>query len=77
LRDLRDPTAAVFQEITRARMRLGTIRIEPMADGHTIELARSYPSHPIADALGLPTGALSPVAQLKLHVDEASLDVEV
>ena len=75
LRDRMDPTRAAFQEVTRGRMRLGQVQLQPMAEGHTIEIM-SYASHRIARLLGLAEGPLTPAAQLKVHIDEATLDSE-
>jgi len=75
LRDTRDPHRASFREITRGRMRLGHVALETLAAAHTIEIERLQ-SHPIARCLGLDDGPLTPVATVKIRIDEATLDVE-
>jgi hypothetical protein len=75
LRDRADPTRAVFQELTRGRMRLGKVEMQALPDAHTVEIM-PHDSHPIARLLGLASGILTPVAQVKIHIDEATLDSE-
>jgi hypothetical protein len=75
LRDTRDPHRAAFREITRGRMRLGHVALETLSATHSIEIER-VGSHPIARCLGLDDGPLTPVATMKIRIDEATLDVE-
>jgi hypothetical protein len=75
LRDTRDPRRTVLQEVTRARMSLGAVQLQPMAKRHTIHIT-PIPSHPIASKLGLPDGPITPVAKLKVRIAEARLDIE-
>ena len=75
LRDTRNPQRAAFREITRGRMRLGHVALETLPAGHTIEIER-LASHPIARCLGLDDGPLTPVAAVKVRIDEATLDLE-
>jgi uncharacterized protein with NAD-binding domain and iron-sulfur cluster len=75
LRDTRDPHRAAFREITRGRMRLGHVALESLSAAHTIEIER-LASHPIARCLGLDDGPLTPVAAVKVRIDEAMLDLE-
>jgi hypothetical protein len=75
LRAASDPSMASTSEITRGRMRLGKVAIEPFAKSHTIEIVPRQ-SHPIVQLFGFSGASLRPVASAKIHVDEASLDVE-
>ncbi len=78
LRQLRDgkmPTRAAFQEVTRARMSLGELSFRRPRSRHTIELVE-HASHPIARELGLPSGTLTPSAELEVHVADATLERE-
>jgi len=78
LRQLRDgkvPTRAAFQEVTRASMALGELSFRRPGSRHTIELVE-HASHPIARELGLARGPLTPVAELEVHVTDATLERE-
>ncbi len=75
LRDLRDPSRASSSELVRGRLKLGRVKLEPLAGAHTIEIARAA-SHPIADLFGFAYGPLTSSFAAKIHVDEATLDVE-
>lgn len=78
LRQLRDgkvPTRAAFQEVTQASMALGKLSFRRPRSRHTIELVE-HASHPIARELGLARGPLTPVAELEVHVTDATLERE-
>jgi uncharacterized protein with NAD-binding domain and iron-sulfur cluster len=75
LRDTRDPRRAAFREITRGRMRLGHVTLESLPRDHTIEI-EPLASHPIARCLGLDAGPLTPLAKMRVRIDQATLDVE-
>jgi len=75
LRAVGDPTMASSSDLTRGRMRLGRVEFEPFASGHEIVI-EPWASHPIAQLFGFKPGPLTPVLSAKIHVDEASLDVE-
>lgn len=74
LRDAGDPTRAAFQEITRGRMRVRSVTVEETAARHRVTI-EPHASHPIAELLGLPRGPITARAQLRLHIDAATLDV--
>jgi uncharacterized protein with NAD-binding domain and iron-sulfur cluster len=75
LRAVGDPSMASSSDLTRGRMRLGRVEIEPFSSGHELVIDR-WASHPIAEIFGFSPGPLTPVLSAKIHVDEASLDVE-
>jgi len=50
------------------------VAVQPLAGSHRITI-EPYASHPIAETLGLAAGPLVPRAQLKVHIDAATLDV--
>lgn len=56
-------------------MRIHSVAVQPLAVSHRVPI-EPFASHPIADTLGLGRGPLVPRAQLKLHIDAATIDVE-
>jgi uncharacterized protein with NAD-binding domain and iron-sulfur cluster len=72
LRDGQDPTRASFQEITCGRMDLGEVDVRPSSKRHTIEIVE-HESHPVARELGLASSVITPVAELEVRVDRATL----
>jgi hypothetical protein len=76
LRAVGDAALASSSELTRGRMRLGRVEFEPFSGNHEIVIER-WASHPIQQMFGFPARPLTPVLSAKIHVDEASLDVEI
>jgi uncharacterized protein with NAD-binding domain and iron-sulfur cluster len=76
LRDARDPTRAAFDEVTFARMDLGDVSLRRPSGRHTIEIVE-HESHPIVRSLGLASGLIRPVAELEIHVEQATLQREL
>ena len=75
LRAAGDGSTASVSELTRGRMRLGRVELERFANAHEVVIER-WASHPVSEIFGFPARPLSPVLSAKIHVDEASLDVE-